>query len=719
MSKKKIITAIVAAAIIIAAGAFTGVFIASKNAPKDVDFEKVRQQIFDYEMYFSDLTIDEINCGAEEAYSTINNDGSFPDIDYTAQDQTNWKPANHLSRLRKLVVSYVNPNGAYYKNHEAYEKIIAGLTFWQNANPVSTNWYMQEISSPQNIGAMLVMMRFGDERIDKKLETDMLSRMEETGGSPKKWTGANKSDISVHYIYRGALTENSKLIKIATSEAFSTLCFTTDEGFQHDGSYQQHGPQLYITGYGQAIVDSLSKIISATAGTEYAIKDEQLEPLQKFITEGYIRVVRGKYRLYNTGGRSLSREDSLDMSGDALMYEKLRYIDKKNEKLYSDVLSSIKGEGGAAHLAESKATHFWRSDYSLYTSPKYTFDVRAVSTRTARNENGNGENIKGYFLADGAYTIAVSGDEYLNIFPAWDYAMIPGTTAPHVAEIPLPNEWSHLGQSSFAGGVSNGDCGIAAYAYTDNEFSISARANKSYFMLGDCIVCLGSEIEAESEGEMRTTLNQCLSNGEICLINKDGSITEFTDEEQPLTADIAGVYHSNIAYLFLDDNKKVLKSKEQSGKWTDINTSSDSDEPVTKKVFTLYENHGERPNDEGYSYIILPGISSKDEAASFNMESIEILSSANGIHAVKASDGKIYAVFFKAGTFNIGDEKITANKPCAIIIDGDKIYASNPDQKIKKATVTIERKSGTKAADIKFFHGKSALAGSAVTAALK
>lgn len=694
----------------------SSVFVWREYRKIPLDFAKIRRQIYDYEIKMAAFGINEIDKEASDVFDTLNSDGSFSDIDYSDTAQTNWKPAAHLTKLRSLVVSYVDPDGEYYKDHEAYEKIVNGLRFWQEAHPVSTNWYMQEISSPQNVGAMLVLMRFGEEKVPSELENDMLLWMKETGGNPKKWTGANKTDISVHYIYRGALTEDSRLIKKGTEEAFSTLFFTTKEGFQIDGSYQQHGPQLYITGYGNAIVNSLACIITAVEDTPYAITQEQLEPLQRFITKSYLRVMRGCYRLYNTGGRSLSRENSLDVSADVLLYEKMKCIDKENTLLYDMAIMQLKDE--LKGFAGFKNTHFWRSDYSLHTAPRFTFDVRTVSTRTCRNENGNDENLKGYFLADGAYSITVKGDEYFNIFPVWDFSMIPGTTTPHLKEIPLPAPWGYNGQSVFAGGLSDGELsGVSAYAYVDNEFSLSVKANKSYFMIGNYIVCLGNGIKAESAGEVRTTLNQCLSGDEVYLIDNQGVSSSFTAEETILESGVKAVYHDNVGYVFYDNNPKVLMNKNQSGKWTEINTSQSNDETITEKVFTIYESHGEKPENGSYQYVILPGISSKEDVENFNKNSIQILSNSETVQAVKTDDSDaVYAVFFGKGTLKSDDVIITVDEPCIIKVDffKNKLYVSNPDQSVKKVKIAVQKGENVSKRTVKLYSGKNELAGKTV-----
>lgn len=658
------------------------------------DYEKILNQIYNYEMHISSFNFEQIEAEAKEAFDTIGADGAFADIDYTADDQTNWKPASHLAKLRKLVVSYINPNGAFYKSHDAYEKITAGLKLWQDKDPRSTNWYMQEISSPQNVGAMLVMMRFGDEKVPEDLEKAMLKRMKEIGGKPKNWTGANKVDISVHYIYRGALNEDFRAIKTAVKQAFSTLTYTTAEGFQYDGSYQQHGSQLYITGYGEAIVSALASIITAVDGSQYAITPEQLEPLTNFINTAYIRVIRGQYRLYNTGGRSMSRENDLDISGNTMLFEKMKCIDSANAEKYDAVIARITGKEPADYMLENENTHFYRSDYTLHTGKNYTFDVRTVSNRTCRNENGNKENLKGYFMADGAYSITVKGDEYFNIFPVWDYAMIPGTTVPYVKDIPLPPEWGQPGQSNFAGGISDGRTGVSAYAYTDNDYSLGAKANKSYFMLGDVIVCLGSAISTTSNNEMRTTLNQCLSDGDVYTILNDGTISLINDEHTELDSNVKGIYHGGVGYLFYDDNEKVLTNKEQSGKWTDINSSQSNTELITEKVFTLYESHGTKPSSGSYQYVLLPGIDSAEQVSEFDKNSVQILSNTEAVQAVKSTDSNIiYAVFFKAGELSFDGNIITVDQPCIIMADGNNVLVSSPDQNIEKVNVKVDMKT--------------------------
>lgn len=685
-----------------------------------LDFQKILQQVYGYELYLAHFEPERIAYSAREAYHGIGAQGSFDDIPYQSHAQAGWLPDRHLTRLRDLALSYVNPDGTYYQADQAYTKIVNGLQFWQQANPQSTNWYMQEISTPQQLGVILVLMRFGKKQVPQELEQQILYRMKKTAGNPRKSTGANRAAKAVHYLYRGALTKKEQLIKIGAQAAYDTLHYTRKEGFQQDGSYHQHGPQLYLTGYGNAIIDALACVITATKGTAYAIQPQQLEPLQKFLTEAYLRVVRGHYSLYNVGGRSLSRENALEMRESRLLYKKMKLIDEANAPLYQAAIDRIDGTKDARYQLETGTTHFWRSDYTLHTAPGYTFDVRTVSRRTYRNENGNDENIKGYFLADGAYAVTVNGDEYFNLFPVWDFSMVPGTTTPYIKEPPRPKPWGTYGQSAFAGGLSAGKSGVAAYAYEDTDFALAARGNKSYFILDNMIVCIGSGISSGCADEMRTTLNQCRSGGKVSILYQSTGSATAEDGQTLLGPGIKGLYHDQVGYVFYDDNQKVLLHQSQSGTWTAINAYEKNRSSLTQKVFTLYESHGMHPGNGAYQYVLLPGIASAQAVQQFDKATISVLSSTKALHAVKAAGNEwVYAVFFEAGVLAAEGLEVQVDKPCILVLTESGFYLSNPDQSVKRISVTIIKDAAKQNWAVKMFAGKSPWAGKTIFTAYR
>ena len=74
------------------------------------------------------------------------------------------------------------------------------------------------------------------------------------------------------------------------------------EGFQHDNSYFQHGRQLYIGGYGDEILKGVTQIAMYTKGTQYAIPQDKLALLSKFMRETYYATIRGQYMLFDVLG---------------------------------------------------------------------------------------------------------------------------------------------------------------------------------------------------------------------------------------------------------------------------------------------------------------------------------------------------------------------------------------------------------------------------------
>lgn len=57
-------------------------------------------------------------------------------------------------------------------------------------------------------------MRTGEQRLPAVLENKLLKRIKEDGGHPSKWTGANRTDIALHWIYRSCLSENHADLKL-------------------------------------------------------------------------------------------------------------------------------------------------------------------------------------------------------------------------------------------------------------------------------------------------------------------------------------------------------------------------------------------------------------------------------------------------------------------------------------------------------------------------
>lgn len=637
--------------------------------------------------------------------SLLKAEGSFSDIDYTRKDQSNWQPVSHLDRLKSIVMAYTLPNNRYSDDAAILSRIESALQFWYDKHPVSTNWYMQQIACPQRMGVILILLRSGKTQLSKELERKLIDRMKQEGGRPdqsgSQGTGANKMDIATHWIYRGCLTEDAAVLAFGVEQVFHPLVLTTNEGIQHDYSYQQHGSQLYLGGYGYVLINGITNIASYMAGTPYAIAGEKIELLSNFVRNSYIPAIRGQYFLYNIMGRGVSRKNALYQGGTDKPIERMKALDAAYANVYDAAIKRLKASEPPSYGIQPENTHFWRSDYTLHQRSGYTFDTRTASIYTARNENGNGENLLGYFLTDGANTITVRGNEYADIFPVWDWAMIPGVTAPHLTDIPLPKEWEVSGISKFTGGASDNRYGVSTYLLDDQDYGILTKARKSWFYFDDEVVCLGAGIHSNSSQIVNTTVNQCLLQGTVSV--HDRGITQTIAQGMHTYTDPSWVLHDGIGYYFLQGGKISVSNQLQTGDWKTINSSVGS-EPVSKEVFKLWIEHGANPQQQTYAYMIVPGKQTAGDAAAYATENIQVLANTESVQVVFNKKLNLYGmVFYREATFETDGMKMQADKGCVLLLKGvgtsqATVYIADPSRKQPEVnlTATLPGISGSK-----------------------
>lgn len=654
----------------------------------------------DYEMFMEKIRNTTIkNPSIDKNLALFQENGSFSDIDYDDTQMTNWTPIKHIERLSDFGYAYTNEKNKYYQNEDLYQKIVKGLEYWYDVDSESDNWWHNQISEPQKLGVLLIQMRIGKKQIPQELETKILKRIQETGGDPAKWTGANRTDIALHWIYRSCLTQNEADLKTAIDNVFNPVIYTTEEGFQHDNSYFQHGEQLYIGGYGDEILKGVTQVASYALGTQYQLDKEKVELLSKFMRETYYRAVRGQNMSFDVVGRSVSRPGLLNKRTTATYAKRMIDIDPTHADEYKAIIARLNRKQPADYQVTASHTHYFRGDYSLHVRPQYNFDVRLASTRTKKCEYGNKENLKTYFMSDGCTNITQTGDEYFNIFPVWNWCHIPGTTAPQLGKVPMdPKAWGVLGTSTYAGGVSDSIYGATAYAYMDTNPEVNTGAKKSWYFFDNEVVCLGAGIQSTSTYPVHTTVNQCFLKGGI-MVDKGDKEETLANGSHTLQAP-QWVLHDKIGYFFPQKEEVFLTAQTQSGRWYDINTSKSKKEEKMD-VFTLGINHGVGPKDGSYAYIVVPGKTSAQEMKAYQKKNaIEILSNNPKIQAVRNTKLNVWMVtFFEAGTFTHKELSVTVDKPCILMIKditskSANLHIADPGQ--TQSPIQVELKIGKK-----------------------
>ncbi|MBQ8674386.1 MAG: DUF1573 domain-containing protein [Bacteroides sp.] len=644
--------------------------------PKD-DYELVLQRV--RQQLYEATPVETLDKNATSLMKLMTPEGKWPQIDYECFFRTNWEPQDHLNRVRRMLTAYTCPESSLYGNQMLYRAISQALHVWDEYKPTSYNWWYNDISAPKIMADILALHEAALVKVSPGIIQGLMDMMAKS--DPRKWTGANKQDIAMHHMIRGCVLKNDSIVSTNVSEFFQPVCITDFEGIREDLSYQQHNNQLYIGGYGTVFVNNISQIAPLFVGTKYALSEEQTRLFSEFVRSTYLNIFRSRYMDFGVCGRSVSRKKTLDLGDYAQLFRKMKQLDPAHAAEY-DAAARRFATKDATYGRTNRNKLYWLSDYMLHNRKRYDFSVRAVSNRTCRSESGNGENLWGTYVSEGATNIRVTGDEYLNIFAVWEWDKIPGTTAP-AGEVENHNDWGVAGVADFVGGVSDGLYGVMAYAMNDYD----TRANKGWFMFDNEIICLGSGIGSGTEREVNTSVNQCHLVGDV-YATVNGQLTKIGANNHVQTTYKGWLWHNKVGYYFPNETAINLKNGMQSGKWSKINFNQSGD-TETLPVFNLWIAHGTRPAEANYAYWILPGVASPASLAAYRTDDIRIEQHTSRLQAVTHTKlGITQAIFFEAGELNCGDYLLEAEKPCVVMLKRTpgkepEVLVADPTQKAK------------------------------------
>jgi chondroitin AC lyase len=307
----------------------------------------------------------------------------------------------------------------------------------------------------------------------------------------------------------------------------------------------------------------------------------------------------------------------------------------------------------------------------------------------------NNENLKRKWLPWGATNIMIDGDEYRNIFAVWDWSRIPGVTSvkEEIIGQPVTGDFYLVSSAEFAGGVSDGIFGLAAYDYLWDGVS----GQKAYFFTPEALYCLGTGISASKSNPVITNINQCFSSGPVTLENKDTIST--LDGTEITSSNIKWVHHNRVGYYFPSDGEITVKNMNQTGSWNDIN-AAESKTRLTYKVFSTWIGHGNMPSGNKYEYVVVPSKSVEQFKIWIGSNSLKMISNTTDIQAFHEINKKVYGiVFYKPGGINLEQGLfILADKPCLVLIqeinNGTrfKISISDPTTKLQNINLRISKK---------------------------
>ncbi|MGH9598508.1 MAG: polysaccharide lyase family 8 super-sandwich domain-containing protein, partial [Terracidiphilus sp.] len=350
----------------------------------------------------------------------------------------------------------------------------------------------------------------------------------------------------------------------------------------------------------------------------------------------------------------------------------------------------MRGDAGAPAFTGNK--QFWCSDYMAQRRKDYFTSVKMLSVRMLNAELVNSEGKKSVHLSDGANFLYLTGDEYLNIFPVWDWTKIPGTTAIQgTLETGEPKPIHARGKSTFDGGVSDGTYGMAAMDLDRGNLT----AKKAWFFFDRSYVALGAGITLANDAQhsVATDVNQPLLEGDVLTSQSQGPLAEGTysyDSPSRVWA-----YHDHVGYIFAPGTKIHLSAGPQTGRWSDIGTGANA--LVTENVFDLWIDNGKQPLNASYEYTVLPDVTAGEVARRAKSARIDVLANTPLIQAVYNRTLKLAEIAFRApGSLKTPVGKVKTNHACLLLVrrsgDGWSVTASDPENEPLALTVTVRGK---------------------------
>lgn len=374
----------------------------------------------------AELEIEELN-GVETYY--------YPDINYNyGSDPDHWDATKHTSNMLAIAV-------AAAKTHDNnYQKIAVGMTYyWIYHDYRNVNWWFNDLGAGLSL-ANTALFVYDD--LNSQGQAALRSRVARTSfyynSSLLAQSGSNLFDYAELTLKSSIINRNRDEFELAVKRMEDEIVDTNIEGFQPDGSFFQHGPQIQtLSNYGRSVI-RIGNILKVVDKTSRHFSLDKLRILTHFILRGIGRGIFKGYSNYLEMAREYARKDE---NGKAEAYLGLEsFLDLPNlparhefENFIQNLRIHRPTFNGITYFDDAHLVTMILDN--LYISFEGS-DPSVLATETV-----NGENKLGLNLSYGTNTCVMDeGPEYYQISPYWDYAYLPGTTSYQVEEYTDPEK---------------------------------------------------------------------------------------------------------------------------------------------------------------------------------------------------------------------------------------------------------------------------------------
>ncbi|WP_348788830.1 polysaccharide lyase 8 family protein [Leifsonia sp. NPDC080035] len=756
VSRRTVLVAGAAAVPVIAAGSAL-LPAAPARAATAADYARVRAQwrstlIGDYDL--SDTVVkDYVTASAAEAkvlWDSLNTSSGrtflWADLDSSTVSAIQ---RNNMGRLRTLALALSSPGSALYDSAQLRADIVSALD-WFLANKYGVtnrydNWWDFQIGIPLALNDVCVLLY--DELGTTRIATAMAAIKRyapdptETGGAVS--TGANRNWACSIAILRGALSQDTATIAGAKTAYADVFPYATSlDGFYTDGGFIQHKYYSYNGGYAVSLLQYLTYSMVATAGTPWAFTSPRVSEVYDWVQRNYAPWIHSGAFMDMTRGRGLSRFYETDhrvgrltiatllqlaavlpaaqaatvralckgwiqrdtflpfFAYDSVPIEQVRLSSiALGRAVVTDASVPAAAEPADTVIATSMAR-------AVHRRPGFAFGVAMDSTVIGPFESANQENLQGWYTGEGAVYLYLPGQtgHWANQYwPTVNKYRIPGTTLDTRPRTPGASRSN--GNTWTGGALLDGD---AAIGMGLKIASSTLVGRKSWFCLGDAIVCLGGGISSSDGYTVETIIeNRNIGpNGQTVPVI-DGAAVLTAPGGTPTAFTPGWAWIPNIGgYVFPAGGTVTGAREDRSGRWTDMDHRGvyDDGTSYSRRFVTLWFDHGVNPANASYAYIQLPAATQAQTAGMAASTDIAVVANTFDVQAVtRASTGTTMANIWTAEGGSAAGVSTDTRASLVVTRSGGRLSlaVSDPTQKVTgPVTVTLDQPAtGTIQAD--------------------
>ena len=660
---------------------------------------------------------------------------------------------SNAERLKQMALAWATPGSALYHDAALGQGVRRGLDWllrehYHAGLHAYGNWWSWQIGAPLHLLDALSLM---DGQLPPELKRRALdavnwyvpdprykTRNDGTLDKRQIETGANLLDKALVNILSGMLDHDGRRIALGRDAISPTLEYVTSgDGFYRDNSFIQHGHIAYTGGYGGVALADFARLACLLSGSDWPVTDPHFARVYQWAREAYAALIINGAMPDALRGRGVSREkmgehvlgrgmigtlaelaETAPAADRAALQSAIKGWMARDRSFGTGYLSvpggagisglglyqlglmqSIANDAAIAAAPEAPGARLYASmDRAVLRGPGFAAMLSMTSPRTSSFEFGNGENLKAWWTGMGMLALYDADPDQFgrDFWPTVDSMRLPGTTTDHSGS-GRPIEWhQYANPQAWVGGATLGSTAALGMEFSMKQVTGSAlHGRKSWFMLGDRIVALGSGIGGAA-GFETIVENRRLSDAQGARLLVDGAPLANGRKAGAHWAWLQDAQAGSMTgYLFPQGAEVVAERTERSGSWRDLH-----EQGSTTPLRNTFQSLAIGQDLADYAYVLLPAASEARVRAEAADPGLRI--EANDEHAAAVEDvrGHAYAAnLWQAGSAPRGGQPyVGSDGPAALVLQsgeqGLQLAVADPTQQGKQLELTLAQPVG-------------------------